>query len=77
MEQQPQQYCWSGYKQLFEMVRATGLKVQVVLSFHACGGNVGDVAQVPLPHWVLKVRHAGGRRAALKSTEQCAAQHRL
>jgi beta-amylase len=64
VEQQPQQYCWSGYKQLFEMVRATGLKVQVVLSFHACGGNVGDVAQVPLPHWVLKVRHSGGRRAA-------------
>lgn len=48
-----------GYKQLFEMVRAVGLKLQVVLSFHACGGNVGDMAQVPLPPWVLQVRVGG------------------
>lgn len=37
------------------MVRGVGLKLQVVLSFHACGGNVGDLAQVPLPAWVLEV----------------------
>lgn len=29
---------------------------QVVMSFHACGGNVGDNAQIPLPQWVLQVR---------------------
>ncbi|MEW5310658.1 MAG: hypothetical protein WDW38_002434 [Sanguina aurantia] len=28
--------------------------MQVVLSFHACGGNVGDTIQVPLPGWVLQ-----------------------
>lgn len=28
---------------------------QVVMSFHACGGNVGDNALVPLPPWVHKV----------------------
>lgn len=28
---------------------------QVVMSFHACGGNVGDNALVPLPAWVHKV----------------------
>ena len=33
-----------------------GLKLQAVMSFHACGGNVGDYAQVPLPKWVMKVR---------------------
>ncbi|GFH21443.1 beta-amylase [Haematococcus lacustris] len=27
---------------------------QVVMSFHACGGNVGDTAQIPLPAWVLQ-----------------------
>jgi len=33
-----------------------GLSVlQVVMSFHACGGNVGDNAQIPLPQWVLQV----------------------
>ena len=31
---------------------------QVVMSFHACGGNVGDNAQIPLPQWVLQVRLA-------------------
>lgn len=55
IERAPRQYSWTGYKQLFEMVRAVGLKLQVVLSFHACGGNVGDMAQVPLPPWVLQV----------------------
>lgn len=37
------------------MVKAKGLRIQAVMSFHACGGNVGDYAQVPLPEWVLKV----------------------
>jgi beta-amylase len=58
VERSPGQYSWTGYKQLFEMVRSKGLKLQVVLSFHACGGNVGDLAQVPLPLWVLEVRIA-------------------
>lgn len=35
------------------MIKQTGLKLQVVLSFHACGGNVGDTAHVPLPAWVV------------------------
>jgi beta-amylase len=56
VERAPRQYSWTGYRQLFEMVRGAGLKLQVVLSFHACGGNVGDLAQVPLPSWVLQVR---------------------
>ncbi|KAK9828096.1 hypothetical protein WJX81_003753 [Elliptochloris bilobata] len=54
VERSPRRYDWSGYRQLFELVRGAGLRLQVVLSFHACGGNVGDSAQVPLPRWVLK-----------------------
>lgn len=53
VERRPRRYDWSGYRQLFAMVAALGLKVQAVMSFHACGGNVGDNAQVPLPGWVL------------------------
>jgi hypothetical protein len=30
-----------------------GLKVQAVMSFHACGGNIGDSVNIPLPSWVL------------------------
>lgn len=93
VEREPGQYTWTGYKQLLEVIRPTGLKLQVrllraqhgpeghqgnssvhaacsasldymrraplhaaqvVLSFHACGGNVGDTAHVPLPQWVLR-----------------------
>lgn len=59
VEREPRMYNWQGYKQLFEMLRPTGLKVQTVLAFHACGGNVGDLAQVPLPAWVQQVRRCG------------------
>ena len=55
VERRPRQYDWSGYTQVFEAVKAAGLKLQAVMSFHACGGNVGDSAEVPLPPWVLKV----------------------
>lgn len=34
------------------------LHTQVVLGFHACGCNVGDDAQIPLPEWVLQVSRA-------------------
>lgn len=50
-------YDWSGYRDLFDLIQLTGLSMQVVLSFHACGGNVGDVVQIPLPQWVLQVSY--------------------
>jgi len=50
----PGQYNWSGYRELLEMVKKHGLKVQAVMSFHQCGGNVGDSANIPLPKWVVE-----------------------
>lgn len=38
----PQTYNWSAYRELIDIVRNHGLKVQAVMSFHQCGGNVGD-----------------------------------
>lgn len=38
----PLKYNWEGYDELVKMVQANGLKLQVVMSFHQCGGNVGD-----------------------------------
>ena len=52
----PKQYDWSAYRTLFQLVQQCGLKLQVVMSFHQCGGNVGDVVNIPLPQWVLEVR---------------------
>lgn len=51
----PQQYNWNGYKRLFQIVRDLDLKLQVVMSFHECGGNVGDDVHIPLPKWVTEI----------------------
>lgn len=51
----PQGYNWSGYKKLFQIVRDLNLKLQVVMSFHECGGNVGDDVHIPLPQWVTEI----------------------
>eukprot|EP00299_Pterocystis_sp_00344_P012111 c576_g1_i2.p1 GENE.c576_g1_i2~~c576_g1_i2.p1 ORF type:complete len:396 (-),score=77.15 c576_g1_i2:313-1500(-) len=49
----PMAYNWNAYEQLMQMAQDTRLKVQVVMSFHQCGGNVGDSCSIPLPDWVL------------------------
>lgn len=38
----PGSYNWGGYTELLEMAKKHGLKVQAVMSYHQCGGNVGD-----------------------------------
>ncbi|XP_074272998.1 beta-amylase 2, chloroplastic [Silene latifolia] len=53
--QAPQKYNWTGYRSLFQIVRALGLKLQVVMSFHECGGNVGDDVNIPLPRWIREI----------------------
>ncbi|XP_047337485.1 beta-amylase 3, chloroplastic-like [Impatiens glandulifera] len=50
----PMKYNWEGYTELIKMVQKHGLKLQVVMSFHQCGGNVGDSCSIPLPPWVLE-----------------------
>ncbi|KAK4792946.1 hypothetical protein SAY86_023381 [Trapa natans] len=49
----PGSYNWEGYRELMEMAKKHGLKVQAVMSFHQCGGNVGDSCSIPLPKWVV------------------------
>lgn len=43
---------WSGYDELFTHIVAHGLRVAPNLSFHQCGGNVGDDCNIPIPAWV-------------------------
>ncbi|KAL8479659.1 hypothetical protein ACS0TY_026017 [Phlomoides rotata] len=50
----PLKYNWEGYAELIKMVEKLGMKLQVVMSFHQCGGNVGDSCNIPLPPWVLE-----------------------
>ncbi|BAM80224.1 probable beta-amylase [Cyanidioschyzon merolae strain 10D] len=54
-EQEPRKYTWceDRYRALFSMCQRLGVKCQVVLGFHKCGGNVGDSVTYGLPEWVL------------------------
>ncbi|KAL5573219.1 hypothetical protein UlMin_022816 [Ulmus minor] len=54
----PKQYDWSGYRSLFQLVQECGLKLQAIMSFHQCGGNVGDVVYIPIPQWVRDIGEA-------------------
>ncbi|XP_066394954.1 beta-amylase-like [Miscanthus floridulus] len=51
----PALYEWRAYRELFRIVQAQGLKLQAIMSFHACGGNVGDAVNIPIPRWVREV----------------------
>jgi beta-amylase len=46
---------WEAYGELIVLVAEIGLKLQAVMSFHQCGGNIGDACFIALPHWVLQV----------------------
>jgi len=48
----PKQYNWSAYLEFAKLVQDSGLTLQVVMSFHKCGTNVGDACFIPLPQWI-------------------------
>lgn len=51
----PKHYDWAAYRSLFQIIQKCGLKLQAIMSFHQCGGNVGDSVTIPIPPWVLSV----------------------
>ena len=52
VETSPKTYNWAHYKTLVALAKECGLKFQAVMSFHKCGGNVGDTVTIELPQWV-------------------------
>mmetsp|Transcript_107925 Transcript_107925/g.336613 ORF Transcript_107925/g.336613 Transcript_107925/m.336613 type:complete len:481 (-) Transcript_107925:69-1511(-) len=53
-EPEPGSYSFGAARELCEVLRSLGLQLQAVMSFHQCGGNVGDTVSYPLPAWALK-----------------------
>jgi hypothetical protein len=43
---------WSYYDGLFDDINKAGLHIVPVMSFHQCGGNVGDECNIPIPAWI-------------------------
>jgi len=61
VESQPKQYDFSRYDWLVQVCKELGLQMLATMSFHECGGNVGDSCYIPLPGWVVEdVSQAGG-----------------
>ena len=50
----PDQFDWGYYHRIFKEIRDAQLKIIPILSTHACGGNVGDTVNIPLPQWFLE-----------------------
>ncbi|CAJ1348380.1 unnamed protein product [Effrenium voratum] len=51
-EPEPKEYNFAAYRELVNQAKLRGFKVQVVSSFHQCGGNVGDECYILLPDFV-------------------------
>lgn len=49
-----QHFDWSYYDKISDVIIGAGLQWVPILSFHQCGGNVGDTCDIPLPYWVWK-----------------------
>ena len=45
-------YDWSYYDTIFGKIRNAGMNVVPIMSFHQCGGNVGDDYTSNLPPWI-------------------------
>lgn len=43
---------WSYYDRIATVIKNHGLKWVPIMSFHQCGGNVGDNFNAPLPNWL-------------------------
>lgn len=53
-EPSPGKYEFGGVLELCDLLKSVGLQLQAVMSFHQCGGNVGDTVSFPLPAWALE-----------------------
>ncbi|KAK8857914.1 beta-amylase [Tritrichomonas musculus] len=53
VETSPRNYKWDGYNRVFKVMKEKNLKIIPVLSFHKCGGNVGDNVNIPIPSFVF------------------------
>lgn len=58
VEKRDNRFDWTYYDRVFAEVTKAGLDLAPILSFHQCGGNVGDDYTSLLPSWLWK-KYAG------------------
>lgn len=72
VEQRDNVFSWGYYDRVFREIKLAGLDIAPILSFHQCGGNVGDDYTSLLPSWLWKKyadRRVGGVRLGLKGLQ--------
>lgn len=47
-----QNFDWSYYDTVVSYIENAGLHWVPIMSFHQCGGNVGDTCNIPIPSWI-------------------------
>jgi len=52
VETADQTFDWGYYDRIFNCIEAAGLHWIPIMSFHKCGGNVGDTVTIGLPAWI-------------------------
>ncbi|MCY6371400.1 family 14 glycosylhydrolase [Clostridium ganghwense] len=56
-KQEDNQFDWNYYDRVFKEIKDAGLQIVPIMSFHQCGGNVGDDYTAYLPSWVWRKYH--------------------
>jgi len=54
-EPAPCAYQFGAALELCSLLRTNGLQLQATMSFHQCGGNIGDPVYIPIPSWAMSV----------------------
>ncbi|OQR85664.1 beta-amylase, partial [Thraustotheca clavata] len=66
----PRQYNFKAYQDMAQLAQNNGLTIQMVMSFHQCGGNVGDNCNIPIPkQWFTRDDVWYTTRSGLTDTE--------
>lgn len=47
-----QKFHWEYYDRIVMTIQEAGLHWVPIMSFHQCGGNVGDECNIPIPNWI-------------------------
>ena len=61
VEMTDEKFDWYPYQEIFNMITAEGLQIQAIMSFHACGGNVGDNVNISIPSWIWSIAGNGAK----------------
>ncbi|MBF7073327.1 family 14 glycosylhydrolase [Glaciecola sp. MH2013] len=61
---------WTYYRKVANIIQEQGLDWIPIMSFHQCGGNVGDSCDIPIPKWVWTHFHLVDKKSLMFKSEE-------